>query len=82
MRYTSILTSDYTKCYVCGSQVEEMHHVFHGPDKKLSEELGCMVPLCRRCHNKVHHEGGDLDWKLKEEAQRVYLIKTFGRCYL
>lgn len=82
MKYTSILTGDYTTCYVCGKPAEEMHHIFHGADKKLSEKLGCMVPLCRACHNRVHHEGGELDWELKEEAQRVYLIRTFGRCYL
>lgn len=82
MRYTSILTSDYRTCYVCGRQAEEMHHVFHGADKKLSEELGCMIPLCRVCHSKVHHVGGELDWVLKQDAQRAYLIKIFGRCYL
>ncbi len=79
---TSILTSDLSACYVCGRPAADMHHIFHGADKKLSEETGCMVPLCRDCHNRAHHVGGELDRELKEEAQRAFLIKTFGRCYL
>lgn len=82
MKYTSILTDNYEACYVCGGRAADMHHVFHGADKKISEETGCMLPLCRNCHNKVHHNGGELDRELKEEAQRIYLIKIFGRCYL
>ena len=82
MKYTSILTDNYEACYVCGARAVDMHHVFHGADKKVSEETGCMLPLCRSCHNRVHHNGGELDRELKEEAQRIYLIKVFGRCYL
>lgn len=82
MEYTSIMTKDYEHCYICGLQATEMHHIFHGADKKLSEETGCMVPLCRRCHERVHHVGGEYDRMLKECAQRTYLQKKFGRCYL
>lgn len=80
--YTSIMTDDHTRCYRCGRPAAEWHHVFHGPDKKLSEELGCMVPLCRECHAKVHHVGGEYDRILKVDAQRAFLLKTFGRCWL
>lgn len=82
MSYTSIITDDMETCYVCGRRADEIHHVFHGPDKKLSEELGLMVPLCRPCHNKVHHVGGEYDRLLKVDAQRAYLIKVFGRCLI
>lgn len=81
-QYSSIMTDNYEECYVCGQMAVEMHHIFHGADKKLSEELNCMVPLCRKCHDRVHHVGGDLDRLLKQDAQRRFLIKTFGRCYL
>ena len=80
--YTSIMTDDMGSCYVCGARADEIHHVMHGPDKKLSEKYGLMVPLCRKCHDRVHHVGGDLDRLLKQDAQRRFLIKTFGRCYL
>ena len=80
--YISIMTDDMGSCYVCGARADEIHHVLHGPDKKLSEKYGLMVPLCRECHNKVHHQGGEFDRILKQDAQRAYLIKVFGRCYL
>lgn len=76
------MTDNMEACYICGRRADEIHHVMHGPDKKLSEKLGLMVPLCRECHNKVHHVGGEYDMTLKADAQRTYLIKVFGRCYL
>ena len=82
MGYTSIMTDDYYTCYVCGRRADEMHHVMHGADKKLSETAGLMVPLCRECHNKVHHVGGELDRTLKQEAQRAFIRKYLGKCYL
>ena len=82
MKYTSIMTDDYEYCYVCGARAAHWHHVLHGADKKLSEELGLMVPLCLNCHDGVHHNGGELDHELKKRAQRALLIKLCGRCYL
>lgn len=79
-QYT-IMTNNYYRCYECGDKATEWHHALHGADKKLSEEYGLMIPLCRGCHEKVHHVGGELDRKLKKEAQRMFLIKTFGKCY-
>lgn len=80
--YTSIMTDDMDACYVCGKRADEIHHVMHGSDKKLSEKYGLMVPLCRKCHSKVHHEGGELDRILKQEAQRAFIRKYLGKCYL
>lgn len=76
------MTHNYERCYVCGKAASDWHHVMHGADKKKSEIYGLMVPLCRECHNKVHHVGGELDLKLKQDADRAFLIKQLGRCYL
>ena len=76
------MTNDYETCYLCGDRAVDMHHIFHGADKKISEETGCMIPLCRRCHERVHHVEGDYDLILKQSAQRVFLQKVFGKCYL
>lgn len=76
------MTNDFTTCYVCGGRATEVHHVLHGASKGISEQYGLMVPLCRNCHNKVHHVGGELDRQLKEDAQRILLIDICGRCYL
>ena len=78
----SIITDDYESCYVCGRPATDYHHCMHGADKKLSEMTGLMVPLCRECHNKVHHVGGELDKMLKQEAQRAFIRKYLGKCYL
>ena len=78
----SIITDDYESCYVCGRPAVDYHHVMHGPDKKLSEIHGLMVPLCRGCHSKVHHHGGELDRILKQDAQRAFIRKYLGKCYL
>ena len=82
MGYDSIMTDDTFTCYVCGMRASEWHHVMHGADKKLSEMTGLMVPLCRDCHNKVHHQGGELDLILKQDAQRAFIRKYLGKCYL
>ena len=82
MGYTSIMTDDYFSCYICGRAASEWHHVMHGSDKTLSETAGLMVPLCRECHNKVHHVGGELDKMLKQEAQRAFIRKYLGKCYI
>ena len=76
------MTDDYETCYMCGAKATEWHHCLHGPDKKISEQDGLMVPLCRNCHNRVHHVEGDYDKILKQMAQRTFLIKRYGKCYL
>lgn len=78
----TIMTNDHERCYICSRPACEWHHILHGSDKWLSEKYGLMIPICRECHNRVHHYIGDYDRKLKEEAQRQFLIEIFGRCYL
>ena len=80
--YTSIMTDDMGSCYVCGARADEIHHCMHGPDKKLSEKYGLMAPLCRKCHSKVHHVGGELDRILKQDAQRAFVRHYLGKCYI
>ena len=82
MGYTSIMTDNYFTCYICGQNATEWHHCMHGPDKRLSELHGLMVPLCRSCHEKVHHVGGDYDKELKQDAQRAFIRKYLDKCYL
>ena len=51
------------RCYLCGSYESaynpiELHHVFGGPDRKVSDRLGLVVHLCRNCHDYVHGKDG------------------------
>ena len=32
IKYISIMTDDYSRCYICGLEATEMHHIFHGAD--------------------------------------------------
>ena len=82
--YYTIMSKNQKACYICGEPAVEWHHIIHGTkvNKKMSEDLGLMVPLCRNCHYKIHHRDGELDLILKSEAQRIYMIEKFGRCYI
>ena len=82
MKYKTIMTTEYDRCYICGREASDWHHVMHGADKHISEEYGLMVPLCRACHTEVHSGRKGWDLKLKQEAQRQLLVELTGRCYL
>lgn len=73
MKISSIVTTEYNKCFVCGSERNlECHHVFFGTgNRKLSDKYGLTVPLCSYCHrgqNGVHHNK-QLDLNIKRYAQ-------------
>ena len=41
------------QCYRCGRTCQtEKHHIFAGPNRKLSEKYGLTVHLCHACHNE------------------------------
>ena len=50
----SIITDDLTKCILCDSPNVEIHHVFGGACRTLSEQCHLIVPLCKR-----HHTGNE-----------------------
>ena len=92
----SIIQSNKQECYMCGSTVWlECHHIFGGANRKISEQYGIKVSLCKWCHNEppwgVHHNI-DNNNKLKAKAQEIAMahygwsvedfIKIFGKNYL
>ena len=43
------------ECWICHARAECRHHVYPGrPNRTISEEEGCWVYLCHRCHRMVH----------------------------
>ena len=94
----SIVTNDMENCMVCGvNKYIEYHHVFGGTSKrKISDEYGLIVPLCKLHHtgtNGVHGKNGSLlNKRIKQHAQTkamVYYdwsieewIKIMGKNYL
>lgn len=54
-------------CYRCGRACRtEKHHIFGGPNRKLSEKYGLVVHLCHACHNEppegAHFSKDTADW--------------------
>lgn len=91
---TKSIICDYTDhCFLCGSYRDiEIHHVFGGANRKLSDKYGLTVPLCVNCHNRPPH-GAHFNIEtmqyLREVGQRAFeehyaedFREVFGRNYL
>ena len=51
----SIITDDLDHCIECSSMFSiELHEVFFGKNRQSSMKYGCVIPLCRDCHKKIH----------------------------
>lgn len=79
------------ECYVCGRDHADLHHIFGGRNRQMSDRLGLTVYLCREHHMAVHaNPNHGLDAILKKTAQEEYekthtrqeFIKTFGKSYI
>ena len=47
------------ECILCGRiGPTEVHHVFPGAYRKLSDEYGAVVLLCPECHRYIHSGKG------------------------
>lgn len=82
------------RCIICGrhGQTEE-HHIFGGPNRRISERYGLKVHLCHFCHNEPPygvHFNRENELELKRIGQREFekaypnidFLQTFGRNYL
>lgn len=90
----SMVVDDLEHCLICGSPYVHIHHVFFGTaNRKISDRLGLIVPLCEVHHlgrNGVHMDR-QLDLLIKGMAQDAYekkmgsredFMRLFGRNYL
>lgn len=90
MELKSILTDDFEHCYICGSQAQQWHHIFNKYDKKRSEKFGLLIPLCARCHMKIHDSDEATNKIIKRTAQMKFELihskeewmKEFGKNYI
>ena len=91
--YAPSIVGDEGRCVVCGKRGEiQRHEVYHGPNREKSKNLGLWVPICRDCHDKVHHKNDGLDMKLKVAMQGQAMVhykwtveefrKRFGKSYI
>lgn len=88
------------KCWLCGRNGTmdplDRHHIFGGPNRKLSEKYGLVVLLCHdRCHENgkmAAHKNAATRSQLRQWGQRKAMeengwtiedfISVFGKNYL
>ncbi len=76
----SIMTQDFTRCYLCGSTENlEIHHIMGGATRDKSTEYGLVVPLCRTCHDKLHFSKDYGTHMRLAQAARANYVRKFGR---
>lgn len=87
----------FNKSVNCGGYAIEPHHIFGGSNRKLSDEDGLVIYVCRACHDGLHGGPGYMDKvrKLRQLGQtkweasykgdgnpREEFMKRYGRNYL
>ena len=88
------IMSNKKECFVCGTTVGiHKHHIYGGPNRKLSEKYGCWVYLCGPHHNLSDagiHFNKELNKAMKEYCQvkfesmygHDYFMQVFRKNYL
>ena len=71
----SLLTDDLSTCVECGRPKDDLHEVYEGSYRRKSMQYGCVIPLCRQCHNRIH-----LEKELKLKYKRLF-EKLFQEYY-
>ena len=72
------------QCRACGREASDPHHIVTRGGKQGDDDIGNIMPLCRRCHDRFHAEG-HLDAPLSWEEVCYTIQKlgtTQGRSYL
>lgn len=67
-----------TECFLCHKNMNyglDVHHVIHGRGlRKLADEDGLWVWLCRKCHSDLHDRPDHPhDAELKKIGQQAYI---------
>lgn len=90
----SIVVDSMDYCMICGKPYPQVHHCFFGPNRKIADKFGLVVPLCMEHHtgsNYSPHRNRELDLEIKRKAQRDFeekhgnralFIELFGKSYL
>lgn len=88
------IMQDEKQCYVTGRTYGlHKHHIYGGPNRRISEEHGFYIWLVPELHNMSRHGvhfNSDWDLELKRHCQREYekthtrdeFMALIGRSYL
>lgn len=64
-----------TTCGICEACTYcEPHHVFPGTARRISDEYGAVVYLCRNCHESYHRHPGSYKW-LQSKVQADVMFR-------
>ena len=85
----SILTKDLAHCYICKHKKEDLHELVGGKNRQVSMQYGLVIPLCRKCHEKIENDE-TLKEKWHKVAQKEFknyyksenFVQIFGKNYL
>lgn len=91
----SIIDPMATRCFLCQKRKSlEVHHIFHGTARRrLADEDGMIVHICRDCHRKLHEmPGGEMEKSLQEFGEEHWMfyydktkedfIRRYGKNYI
>lgn len=89
MEIKSIITNDFDHCYLCGRTEPQIHHIMNKYHKRKSEKWGLLIPLCYKCHAKLHDNDNNMNQmrkmgqrKFEEIYSRDMWMYEFGKNYL
>ena len=72
----SVLQGKIKECYITGREYGlHKHHIYEGPNRKISDKCGFWVWLIPEYHNMSDagvHFNKELDTKLKQDCQRQF----------
>lgn len=71
----SIFTDDLNYCYICHTKKDHLHEVIFGKNRQNSMKYGLVIPLCARCHERIH---SDINEQLKyKRIGQMLFIKNY-----
>ena len=90
MKLYSIMTDNWDLCFICGKPAEQIHHVMNKADRKKSEKYGLLIPVCSKCHARIHDTDETLNKEIKKIAQADFMmshtlgdwLRIFGKSFL
>ncbi len=86
----SVFTENLDSCIICGKPRQQLHEIFFGSYRQKAMELGFVIPLCEKCHRKMHlnHTWQEV-WHIKGQmyfeehlGTRQDFIQKFGQNWI
>ncbi len=86
----SIITSVTEYCIMCCKPTTDIHHLCFGrSERRLADEDGLTIPVCRECHSMIHNDArlghlskilGQIAWEGKY-GDRQDFIRRYGKSW-